>query len=345
MKYFVSILVLLVFFSCRKKNETPDPVDVGAKGIFVVNEGNFTWANSSLSFFDKSGETFHPDIFAEANGIPLGDVAYSMTVYKNKGYIVVNNSGLIYIVNLSDMKYSGKITGLVSPRQMLVVNDSLAYVSDLYNTRIVKINPFTQSVTGYINIGCSSESMLLVNGKIIVSSWSYNNKVFAFDALTGNITDSVTVGKQPNSMVSDVNGNIWVLCDGCFAGSTYGEENPSLWCLTPVDLSEIKHFVFPGIQDSPVRLCMNATKDTLFYINKSICRQSINEASLQTTPFISSNGRNFYGLNVQANNEIVVTDAKNYINSGDMLIYSSSGQLKKTYTTGVNPGWITVIDQ
>jgi len=343
-KYLIYILLFIIVFSCRKKTDEPISVNTNNSGFFVVNEGNYTWGNSSLSFFDKKNNQFHQDIFYEANAVPLGDVAYSMTIHNNKGYIIVNNSGIIYIVNLSDIKYSGKITGLGSPRQMLIINDTLAYVSDLYDTRITKINLQNNSIVGFVNIGHTSEKMILLNGKVYVTTWSYGNMVYSIDILTDNKLDSAIVGKQPNSIVKDKNNNIWVLCDGGFTGSSYGQENASLWCLNSSDLTEIKHFTFSDISMSPVRLCANRAGDTLYYINNNIYRMSITDNLLPNIPLITANSRNFYGLAVNSlTNEIIVTDAKNYVANGETLIFDLNGNLKKSYTAGVNPGWIEIM--
>lgn len=341
---FIISVLIIILSGCRKKNEINEPVKTGSSGIFVINEGNYTWANSSLSYYDFKTEKLFTDIFAEANGIPLGDVAYSMAIHKDKAYIVVNNSGIIYVVNVSDMKYSGKITGLVSPRQMLIVNDSLAYVSDLYNTKIARINLSTNTVNGYVNIGSTSECLILNNGRVYVSSWSFNNKIFVFDAITGVITDSLLVGKQPNSMVLDKNNNLWVLCDGCFQGSQYGVENASLWCLNTSDLTVLKHLSFSNIQESPIKLNINSSKDSLYFISTGIYKQSINDESISNSTFIQSNGRTFYGMKINPENgDIVVSDAKNYMSSGELLIFSKFGILKKSMEVGVNPGWIEFI--
>lgn len=341
----ISIISFLFLSGCRDKEEIK-PVTTHNQGFFVVNEGNYTWANSSLSYYDAVADKLYSDIFYEANGVPLGDVAFSMTIHNNKGYIVVNNSGIIYVVNLNDMKFSGKITGLTSPRQMLIINDSIAYVSDLYDTRIAKINITTNTISGYINIGRTTEKMISQNGRVFVTCWSFGNMIYSFDALNGANIDSATVGKQPNSIVPDKNNNLWVLCDGGFTGSTYGQEKATLWCLNPNDMSSLKYFTFPDIQSSPIRLCADATGDSIYFINNGIQKMCITDNILPTVTFIPQGTRNFYGLNVnKSNGDIIVTDAKNYVANGEILMYSKKGQLKKMMAAGVNPGWIEIMNQ
>ena len=64
------------------------------EGLFVVNQGNFMYANASLSYYNPQTKDIENEIFVRANGINLGDVAQSMVLYKETAYVVVNNSAL-----------------------------------------------------------------------------------------------------------------------------------------------------------------------------------------------------------------------------------------------------------
>ena len=92
-----------------------EPVDVTlpGRGLFISNEGNFTYGNASLSYYDithsalVTNEDGSNDIFYSANGIPLGDVAQSAIVRGNTVYVIINNSGVIFAID----RRTAKITG------------------------------------------------------------------------------------------------------------------------------------------------------------------------------------------------------------------------------------------
>ena len=53
---------------------------------------------------------------------------------------------------------------------------------------------------------------------------------------------------------------------------------------------------------------------------------------------VSSNGKNFYGLSIHdLSGEIFVTDAVDYVQSGWVYRYSSSGALLDSINTGIIP--------
>ena len=80
-----------VMSSCNPDPQEPTKVLVG-KGVFVLNEGTYTFANASLSFYDPEADTSANQLFYKVNGAPIGDVAQSLALINDQLYIVVNNS-------------------------------------------------------------------------------------------------------------------------------------------------------------------------------------------------------------------------------------------------------------
>jgi len=326
-----------------------------SSGVFITNEGNFMYSNASLSYYNPDSKAILNDVFYKTNALPLGDVAQSMCIHDSLAYIVINNSGKVYVINKNTFKYVSKITGLVSPRHMFFVNDAKAYISDLYAKKITIVDPLTNSIIGSIDLDNhnssfeqhNAEKMLSFNQKVYLACWSYDDKILVINSDTDVITDSIKVGKQPNSMVLDKNNSLWVLSDGGFKGSAFGQEKASLSQINLSTNTLIKTLVFDDIDTSPTHLQINATGDSLFYIYGSwstissagIHAMSINDIELPQIALIPQQTGLFYALGFdKINNEIYISNAKDYSQSGEVYRFTSSGTAIDTFSVGISPG-------
>jgi len=341
------ILLLLFLFSCSKNDDfgeqTPeDGIYSNGKGVFVVNEGNFGNGNGSLSFLNLDSLKIYNDIFYRSNQRPLGDVPISMTITGENAFLVVNNSSKIEVVKLQDMSSLSTISGLTSPRYIYQVSGQKAYVSDFVDPKISIVNTQDFSVTGKIDIGCASDQMLQADGKIFSAFWSnynfqhrVNNKLMVIDTSNDLLVDSVLVGKEPNSMVRDKDGKLWVLCSGGFAS----EENPSLWQIDPESLEIVFSFIFPDVNSSPTSLCRNGAGDSLYYLNQGIYQFAIDATVLPNDPLIEENEHLFYSLAIDPETSIIyATDAIDYQQRGLLLRYRSDGTFIDSFRAGIIPG-------
>ena len=80
--YLLLPAVMLCIVSCMKQDadSSAEDFDFGPDAaLFIVNEGGFGNGNSSLSVYEPESGVVHNNIFRRANGVPLGDVAQSMT--------------------------------------------------------------------------------------------------------------------------------------------------------------------------------------------------------------------------------------------------------------------------
>ena len=256
--------------------------DIPYDGLFVVNEGNFMYGNASLTFYDPETRELIDDVFFQTNAIPLGDVAHSMTIRDSLAYVVVNNSGRIYIFHTSTFVLKGKISGLTSPRYIHFISDEKAYVSDLYAGSITVVNPQTREITGTIPVNNhknesyqhSTEQMLQYDRFVYTNCWSYGDQVLIIDSELDRVIDSVEVLKQPNSMVLDRNYNLWVLFDGGDEESSYGNKSAGL---LKIGAGSTEAKLILSIDSGyPRDLRINGTGDTLYFINGDVYRYAIN---------------------------------------------------------------------
>lgn len=358
MKNLTVLLCLIVFSSCmrddalweRNQNQFT-PNESAYKGVFVLNEGNFNADNASLSYYNIDSLSIHNNIFFNENALRLGDVAHSITVHNELAFIVANNSGKIQIMNNEDFSFTGKITGLTSPRYMKIIDENKAYVTDLYAKKIWIVDPLSHSISGSINTDNgtgdffqhSTEQIVLWQDFALVNCWSFDNQILWINTSTDTIQDSVRVIKQPNSMVIDRNDRLWVLSDGGYDGSPYGQVQGGLQCIDLATRNIVFEYRFE-IDESPGNLKINSTRDTLFFINNHVYKMSITENVPQE--FITSNysqntigGFNGIGIHPMSN-ELYIADAKDFNQPGSVFRYSAGGRFIDEFRVGIIPSEI-----
>ncbi len=320
------ICLCLFLYGCVKdKPNQPAPQQLqlsNTKKVFVINEGLFNTGNASISLFDPANDEVISDFFEAQNGTSLGDVAQSMNFINGNYYIVVNNSNKIVVCN-SQFKKIAQINGLTSPRHILAITNQKAYVSDLYANAISVINLNSHLKTDSIYCFGKTEQMVLIYNKVIVTNYD-KDYAYIINTVSDRIVDSVLVGKQASSICIDKNDKVWVL------------SATKLSKINPITYDIELHINFSS-SDLPYSLCSNKTKDTLYYINSSIYRLPISETNLPAFPFISSNGKNFYGIAVNPNDyHLYASDALDYISSSTIYVYDQKGNQKKVFKAGIN---------
>jgi DNA-binding beta-propeller fold protein YncE len=335
MKKLTRLLLLIIpfLFSCET-NDEPQLFPSGS-GFFILNEGNYLAGNGSLSFYSYETTEIYNNIFTEKNQRALGDIPSFIAIDGNKGYIVVNNSGTIEVVNMLTMESLATITGLNSPRQM-VIRGRKGYVSSLYSNEVTVIDLDTKEISGDFNIDCTSEAMVISGSKLFSANWSGGNSIIVTDLEAEQEITTITVGLEPESMVLDKNNKLWVLC----TGGWNGEEVPSIVKINAETYGKESELFFRTVNDNPSSLTLNTAGDTLYYLDEGIRMMPVTATSLPSEPFIDSGDRLFYKLVVGPAGHICVTDAIDYQQKGDFLVYNKSGELQDTEQAGIIPGFM-----
>lgn len=324
---------------------TIDPAE-GLNGAFVVCEGNYGAANSSLTYINSADNFCDNEIFRKANDVPLGSQAQSMTVRGTSGWVVVCDSHVIFKISLPGFKEEGRITGIDKPRYIHFVSDDKAYVTMMNSKRIAVVNPKSYSVTGYIDLpdmyGAGDAAMMVQDGKYVyVNCWSYQNKLVRIDTTTDKVDASLVVGIQPKSMCMDKNKNLWVITDGGgWEQNPAGYEAPALVKVSTSDFKIVKKFELPlGANVGDV--AVNGAGDTVYWICNGVYRMAIDATALPAQPFLNpfpTEPFRLYGLGVsQKTGRIFVADAADYSQNGSVMIYEPDGALRATVAVGVCP--------
>lgn len=344
-KYVLQLLLLAGATACMEWDYgNQEQFSLPGHGLFITNEGNFQYGNASLSFYDPLEKSVENELFYRANAMKLGDVAQSMTIRDGIGWIVVNNSHVIFAIDIETGKEIGRITNLTSPRYIHFLSNEKAYVTQIWDNRIFIVNPSTFEITGYIPVPNmtmeqgSTEQMVQYGKYVFVNCWSYQNRILKIDTETDSVVDELVVGIQPTSLVLDKYNKIWSVTDGGYEGNPYGYEAASLYRIDADTFTIEKEFRF-NFGDAPSEVQLNGAKDKIYWINDDIWEMDVTADVLPSNPFLDSRGTIYYGLTIDpASGDVYVADAIDYQQQGMILRYSSEGVELDKFYVGIIPG-------
>ena len=208
--------------------EVPVP---SARGVYIINQGIFGRANSSLSYYDLVSFHVYNDVFTAVNGKNLGDVAQGMTIRGSSGFVVVNNSQKIEIIDLATNINTGTIsTGSgSSPGQMAFVNDTLALVTDQYANALIVVDVAARRVTGSIPVGANPAGIAIAGGKAYVSNSGFGSgrTVSVVSLLSLSVVRTVNVGDNPGGVEITPSGAVYVVCTGSYDFTDPTKDTPA----------------------------------------------------------------------------------------------------------------------
>lgn len=336
--YLLSIIMMVAFASCERQPEiTPvyPPLVTTKGGLFILNEGNFQFGNASLDYYDFESQKISENAFESKNNRPLGDVLQSMCRYGNTGYLIVNNSQKIEVIDVNDLSSKATITGFKSPRYMVVANPQKAYVSEYYNGGIKVVDISTNTISSTIPLTGNLDEMLMLGTSLYITN-ANGRFMYVVSTNTDQVTDSIDVGYGSNSLRLTSDNKLWVLCSG--------RKDPYLnGSLTKinrdVDTVEKRFPLMRQSEHGPMKLRMNTQGTSLYWINRDVFKHGIFQENVSATPWVSSVNNNFWGINYDSlTDEVYVSDAVDFVQKSFINRYDENGGLKGTFKSGIITG-------
>lgn len=347
----LSFLMFFIFgmASCVKDRPNPSPArymyQEGHKA-YIICEGNYGSGNASLSLWNADSQELMQQVFSAVNGTEMGDVFQSMCRVENRLYFSINHSDRILVCDRYSMQLISNIA-VQEPRYFLPINSGKLYVSALNKPVIYVVNTLDQTITKEIRLSyTSAEGMIVQGSKVYACSWDTACAyIQVIDPLADEVVDSIFInGRAPQSIVSDMEGNLWVTYGNIQKSKPYG-----IVCINPLTKAILKQFHYEEGLNELIKPAMNATKDTLYWIcvdyssgseNNGIFRMPVHADVLPDQPFIAAAPfQYFYALEIDPrDNLIYIGDPKSFIESSEIMIYNSAGELHHQFTTGMGVG-------
>ncbi|MBS1565140.1 MAG: YncE family protein [Bacteroidetes bacterium] len=345
------LLLVIAAASCKKDKESASTTAPAvATGVYVLSEGLFNNNNSTLTYYDFSTGIATTDFYAKANGSGLGDTGNDILIYGGKVYTVVNVSSYVDVSNVYTAKNIAKIafkTTANIPRQPRYI---IAYKNKVlvsaWDGTVAVIDTTTLSIEKNIAVGANPEQMAVVGDKLFVANSGGLNPtpdstLSVVSLSTWAELQKIVVGVNPGSVTADDAGNVYVGCTG-----DYLAIGPKLVKINTANNAIVKK---ADTAVGKIRFYNGSLYATGGYLGVANVRAlSTTDFSQKSANFVTDGTTivNPYGLNINPDNgDVYVTDAKDYISSGEVFCFDKNGKKKFSFsvTPGLNPNTVVFV--
>lgn len=192
MPLIVRFFLFFLITGCIAPPTFPDePICEGEdfRGVFILNEGVWTQNNARLDLWQD--DQICQGIFEQINERPLGDVANFALVDQDTLFVIINNSRLLYKIQLPSMQLLQTLNFPEgsSPREMVRISKNQAFVTSFHTEHLYEIDPTTMRIIDEMEVENSMEGIVYLEGKVFVTCGSHpfdgvNNKLAVVDPET-----------------------------------------------------------------------------------------------------------------------------------------------------------------
>lgn len=163
--------LVLAAVSCSEKEPIIINNRPSAERIYILNSGGYGANNASISVLDIRSGAINADIFADANGSPLGDTANDILVLEDRIVIAVNGSNIIQVCDINGKALAS--TESVPNVRKLAADEAggfiyaTSYADDGY---VAKLRLDDCSLVAKAKVGFEPEGIVLHDGKLFVAN-------------------------------------------------------------------------------------------------------------------------------------------------------------------------------
>ncbi|HEY3402487.1 MAG TPA: DUF5074 domain-containing protein [Ohtaekwangia sp.] len=338
-------VILLTTVACEDNDSGPK--GEYEKGVFVVNEGNFLDADGTVSHVNTTSGIVTQDIFGLSNDErALGDVVQSMTIDKDLGFIVVNNSNKMEVVNVNTFESVYTLSDLAMPRYFITYKGKgylTEWVSYVDPGHVAIIDLESQEVIETITTDDGAENIIEHEGELYVSN-SSSNTVSVIDPEEEEVIKTIEVGNGPGAFVVDAENQLWVICGGGMDEEWNPLNDGKLVRLNPAESDDaVSNSVTKTIElnmNVMAKAVINKAGNQIFFAKgKSVYTLSTTategpSAALITEAAVTS----FYGIGIDPETDMLyLADSKAFVGNGEVYRYNTSGTAVDHFSAGRGP--------
>lgn len=343
------LLTALLLSGCKDSPTMPEiPVNQQAKGVYVLNEGLYSQNNSTLSYYELTSRQVLLNVFAVANGgRSLGDTGNDLVIVGNTGFIAVNVSNKVEVIDITSFKSKGTIDlGAGSGPRRIYAKDSLtAYVSG-FSGKVYKIDAKTMTVVKEIPVGSYPEGMVEAGGRLFVanSGLGSGNTISVIDLNTDIVLETITVGTNPVNLAKDKNNILYSICTGRYDSADIGG---AIYKINPAGLDVIDSLILPQNPSDAV-----VTPDNIMLVLNNYGVMKVDLGNFKKAPELFIGGmsvNSLYGVIYSIAYDpidmlLYLGNPKDFTQNGEVAIFDLSGKEVRRFEAGLNPGCLAIVN-
>lgn len=356
LKGFIFSMLSLAFIACDSDNDIDwvEP-EVTTTGVYVLNSGSGGTVGAKLSYYDYETSTLTKDVFANRNGIELGNGGQDMLVYGSKMYITMTKSNCIYVMDKTGKLLKNKdgndiiikpLNSKEQPQQprSAVAHGGKVYIST-YDGDIIRIDTASFAISKVVTGSVYLEEMTIVNNKLYTVISDYTGAGIGKSVSVINLNSftkepEITVTQNPTKITSDKNGNIYVISNGNYndISSTLQKINPTTNSVTTIGTDVATNMEVVGDK-------LLLMKEVYDYVEKKsttyLSYYDINTNKIIDKSFVEEGKADLastYNITYDPVAKNIYMGTSDYKNEGNMHIFNENGKYIKSFKTGgINP--------
>ena len=327
-------------------------------GMYLLNEGNMGSNKATIDYLDFSKGIYIRNIYGERNPNvikELGDVGNDIQVYGNRLYAVINCSHKVEVMDLHTCRRIGQID--IPNCRYIRFHGNKAYISSYVGPisidpnaqlgAIFEVDTATLRITRQVTVGYQPEEFEIIGDYLYVAnSGGYRAPDYDSTLSVVDLTDFRQVKKMPvcvnpHRVRKDQYNRLWITSRG-----NHKDVQTQLVCLQPLHPTPYTlHHISPSemviVGDSMYFYGAHWSDETMSnQITYGVFNIQSQIPNIQSfiTDGTEQNIKIPYGIQVNPyNGDIYITDAKNYVSSGQLHCYSREGKRKWSVRTGDIP--------
>lgn len=341
-KILLSLLAFgLVFTSCSDNSVNSGNHEVKLSSVYVINEGNFSDANGSVtSYMPKSGKVIQ-QLFQKVNGRPLAGIIQSITGIDRKLFIALNSANKIEVVDAKTFESIATISMKTSPVDVAPAGENTVYVTNLFSNSVSIIDLQTNKVLDEtIPVGKNPQDILTIDELTFVANNGFGEAktISVINNKRNKVVKTIAVGNGPIDLELDERGRLWVVCNGLIAydddfnrlpekdipGSIYVIDSQSATIIDSISL-----------KGHPTDIAINSEKGVGYLLKDGVYIVNIGSVTLKNNKLTA---RTFNAVGYSAKeNMIYLAVSKGFTLPGHVVRFNLQGAPVDSFPVGIAP--------